>query len=137
MSHSRPLVGTAVFVFDTEWRFLLGKRKSNFWDGTWCIPGWHLEFWESFEDCVKREALEEAGVRIRNVQFLGINNDVIGERHYVTIFMRADYEDWEIIPQLDEFEEVIWTDYHSLPQNLFPIFKNFLDKNPKVLGELL
>ena len=51
--------------------------------------------------------------------------------------MRADYEDWEIIPQLDEFEEVIWTDYHSLPQNLFPIFKNFLDKNPKVLGELL
>lgn len=50
--------------------------------------------------------------------------------------MKAEYESGEIIPQFDEFEEVIWTDFGNLPENLFPIFKSFIKQHPKILQSI-
>ena len=59
--------------------------------GTLALPGGHLEFGESFENCAVREVLEETGLTIQNVRFLTATNDVMEEegKHYVTIFMGA------------------------------------------------
>jgi 8-oxo-dGTP diphosphatase len=51
-------------------------------------PGGHLEHGESFEDCAKREALEETGLEVGDVKFLTATNDVMDEgSHYVTIYV--------------------------------------------------
>lgn len=55
------------------------------------MPGGHLEFGESFENCATREVLEETGLTVQNVRFLTATNDVMEDegKHYVTIFMGA------------------------------------------------
>lgn len=56
--------------------------------GTWALPGGHLEYAESFEDCAKREVLEETGLSVQDLQFLTVTNSIPpGGHHYVTIFM--------------------------------------------------
>ena len=137
MKEKRPLVGTGVFVVKNG-KFLLGKRKSHFWDGKWCIPWWHLEFWETLEECWKRETLEEAWIQIQDIEFLGISNDILENKHYVTVFMKSTYESWEaVVTDFDEFYEWKWVDLEELPENLFDIFRNFLEKNKGVIVELL
>jgi ADP-ribose pyrophosphatase YjhB (NUDIX family) len=57
--------------------------------GTWALPGGHLEFGETFENCAEREILEETGLAIRNIQFLTATNNVMPaeNKHYVTVFV--------------------------------------------------
>ena len=57
---NRVQVGLGIIVVK-DGKVLLGKRKSAHGKGTWCFPGGHLEFSESWEDCAKRETKEETG----------------------------------------------------------------------------
>ncbi len=42
------------------------------YEGGWGLPGGLMELGESLEDTAKREVFEETGLRIANLQFLGI-----------------------------------------------------------------
>lgn len=136
-TNNRPLVWVAVFVIN-QWKFLLWKRKSEFWEWKWCVPWWHLEFWKTLEDCWARETLEESWVIVRNVEFLWIANDITKNKHYVTVFMKWKYDSWEpIVTKFDEFYEWKWVSLDSLPENLFDIFRNFLGKNKNTIESAL
>lgn len=55
MASRRPGVGLGVFVIHPDGeRILVGKRLVKDGHGQWALPGGHLEFGESFEDCAKR-----------------------------------------------------------------------------------
>lgn len=88
----KPEVGVAVLI-KKEGKLLVGRRRKSWGYGTWQMPGGHLEFGESFEDCAKRETKEEAGVEISNIRFLTVTNDFFPDekRHYITIWMVADW----------------------------------------------
>jgi 8-oxo-dGTP diphosphatase len=75
---ARPLVGTGVLVFH-EGAVLLGLRRGSHGAGTWSPPGGHLEFGEEPIECVRREALEEAGIELDDIGFAGVTNDVFVE----------------------------------------------------------
>lgn len=117
MIKKRPLIGIGVIVIK-DGRILMGKRKNVHGEGTWSLPGGHLEFGESLEECAKREVFEETGIIIKNVRVAHVTNDIFKneDKHYVTIFMISDYnsgvitnlepekcEDWYLI----SYEELI------------------------------
>jgi len=129
MENKNVRVGVWV-VLMKDWKILLWKRKNSHWDWNYQFPWWHLEFWESFEECVIRETMEESWVNIKGVKYMWLSNDVIENKHYVTIFMNALYGWWEPhVTDFDEFYEWGWFDLEKLPNNLFPIFESFLNKN--------
>lgn len=66
-----------------------GSRLFVCFSGTWAHPGGHLEFGESFEDCARREILEETGLSVSEIKFLTAVNTVMVEenKHYVTVFV--------------------------------------------------
>ena len=88
-------VGVGVFVLhssqesSTNPRFLIGKRLNSHGSGTYALPGGHLEFGETPEDCAIREVLEETGLEISEAKFLTATNDYMPAegKHYITLFM--------------------------------------------------
>ena len=85
----------------------MGRRKGSKGNGTYALPGGHLEFGEAFEECAAREAMEEAGVQIWDPKFLTATNSVLAGddqgSHYVTVFIvcRLQVED---VPRVQVME---------------------------------
>ena len=98
----RPKVGVGVIIIKGN-KVLLGKRKNSHGEGSWCFPGGHLEFNESLENCAKREVLEETGVKIKNIRFETITNDIFKDegKHYITIFM-LDFSREKLMKLIDD-----------------------------------
>lgn len=118
---SQVRVGAAVFI-GKDGRFVMLRRRGDHGGGTWGLPGGHLEFGESWEECVRRETLEETGLEIANVRFVAATNDIFKDtgKHYVTIFMRADYADGEAtIMEPEKCDALDWFTYESMPENVF------------------
>jgi 8-oxo-dGTP diphosphatase len=122
-------VGIGVFVIK-DGKFLLGKRKNTHGEGTWCLVGGHLEYGESWEDCVRREIAEEIGVKVKNIRFSGaLTNDIFKkeDKHYITIFMLCDYDSGEVkVLEPNKSECWKWFSWDDLPEPLFIPIKNLL-----------
>lgn len=118
--NQRPFVGVGSIVIKNN-KVLLLKRTSSLGNDTWCFPGGHLEFKETFEEAVRRETLEESGVAIKNTRFITATNDLYEKEniHYVTIFMLSDYDHGEAkIMEPEKSSEIGWFDWNNLPSPL-------------------
>lgn len=128
MQEKRPKVGLAVLV-KKDGKVLFGKRKNAHGEGDWCCPGGHLEFNESWEDCARRETMEETGITIKNIHFATATNDLFEKegKHYITIYMVADYDAGEVqIMEPEKCAEWRWVSWDDLPEPLFVPTKNLL-----------
>lgn len=131
MNKNRPKVGVGVIIIKNN-KILLGKRKNAHGEGTWSCPGGHLEFNESWKDCAARETMEEAGITIRNIRFGTATNDIFQaeEKHYITIFMIAEYNSGEVqIMEPDKCEKWEWFEWDKLPRHLFIPIQNLQKRN--------
>ncbi|KAK6134012.1 hypothetical protein DH2020_032201 [Rehmannia glutinosa] len=122
---SRPKVAVVVFLLKGK-KVLLGRRRSSVGRDTFALPGGHLEFGESFEECAAREVKEETGLDIHKIEYLTVINNVISKvdkpLHIVAIFMRAFLADHNQMPQNVEPEKCEgwdWYDWNDLPRPLF------------------
>ncbi|KAI8981035.1 NUDIX hydrolase domain-like protein [Pilobolus umbonatus] len=81
-------------------RCLIGQRKGSHGANTWQLPGGHLEWYESFEECAKREVYEETNLILpmNDIHFLSATNDIMKteNKHYVTIFMVCSIDKCQI-----------------------------------------
>ena len=124
----QPRVGVGVFVRH-QGKILLGKRRGSHGEGTWALPGGHLEFKEEIEACVRREIAEETSLSVGNVRFGALTNDVFEheDRHYVTIFMVCDYAGGDLrIMEPEKCEEWRWCRWDELPRPVFLPLENLL-----------
>lgn len=126
-------VGVGVIV-KKNGKVLLGKRKDAHGEGDWSFPGGHLEFGEEIEDCVRREVLEETSLKVKNIKFFFLTNDIFPKegKHYITIFMVCDYQSGELkIMEPQKCEKWGWFPFNNLPSPLFIPIKNLLKQNMK------
>jgi 8-oxo-dGTP diphosphatase len=130
-------VGIGVFVWK-DGKFLMGQRLGSHGENTWSVPGGHLELNESWEQCAKREVMEETGMNITNVRFLTATNDIFKKesKHYATIWV---YSDWQsgapAIIEPDKFIRMEWHDFKTLPAPLFePCWQNLKQAKPELFN---
>jgi 8-oxo-dGTP diphosphatase len=127
-----PKVGVGVLIFKDK-QILLGKRQSSHGEGTWAPPGGHLEFNETFEACAIREVKEEIGITIYMPEYLAVTNDIFEEeqKHYVTIFMCANFPEGKRIKTLepDKTDSWEWFNLDNLPDNLFLPLQNLIGED--------
>jgi len=124
----RPETGIGVCIIKRG-KVLLGKRKNSHGSGCWSFPGGHLEMYETWEHCAKREAYEETGIKIKNTKFIGITNDIfaVEKKHYITIFIKADYDLGVLrIREPEKCDEWKWFNWNKLPDPLFLPIENLI-----------
>lgn len=124
-------VGTGVIVV-RDGKMLVGRRKGSHAAGLYSFPGGHLDFGETWAACVLRELEEECGegmkVRVRSFEgglndALFITNDIMPQydKHYVTIFMVADWIEGEPVNmephKCDGWEWVTFEELLALADN--------------------
>ncbi|XP_030960722.1 geranyl diphosphate phosphohydrolase-like [Quercus lobata] len=127
MENNKRAVEVAVVVFLLRGKkVLLGRRRSSVGHSTFSLPGGHLEFGESFEECASRELKEETGLDIKQMELLTVKNHLFLEEpepaHYVTIFMSAVLANPEQVPQNLEPHRCDgwdWYGWDNLPKPLF------------------
>lgn len=124
----QPRVGIGVLV-ESEGKVLLGKRKNAHGASQWAPPGGHLEFGESVEDCAKRELMEEAGLEAISCTLGPWVENVMEDKHYITLFVLVHLFEGE--PQLREPEKCEgweWFSWDELPEPLFAPIASLLQK---------
>ncbi|KAL4984001.1 NUDIX hydrolase domain-like protein [Aspergillus falconensis] len=112
-TEAKPVrVGVAVFALNHENKFILGKRIGSHGADTWGLPGGHLEFGESWEECAARELEEETGIHVNknSVQYLTATNDVFEKdgKHYVTVFVGVRVEGGQEPKRLEDGKCAEW-----------------------------
>jgi len=127
----RPKIGVATLIKkDGKIAFL--KRHNSHGENTWGLPGGHLEFNETLEECAAREIKEEIGINITNIKFGALTNDIFEkeQKHYITIFMTADYESGDAkVLEPEKSKELNWFRWNELPEPLFLPVQNLLKQN--------
>ena len=130
MDRRFPKVGVAAFVVKGD-KVLLNRRSGSHGNGTWSIGGGHLEFGEEPEDCARREIMEEMGINVKNLKFIGVTNDIFKNegKHYVTIFYKCEFASGRLKTPDREFSKrwkwVTWREARK--KRLFLPINNLID----------
>ena len=124
--HKQPGVGVGVIV-ERHGKLLL-VRRSTHGAGSWSTPGGYLDPGEHPEECAIREVCEETGVRITDVHFRAISNDVHDDgKHNVTIWLSARHDGGDDeVASPEELDAVGWFPWDALPEPLYLSTRNFL-----------
>lgn len=121
-------VGIGVMIMK-DGKVLLGKRRGSHGEGEYAWPGGHMEYMESFENCAKREVMEETGMEIQNIRFLRLLNlKTYAPKHYVDVGLIVDWKSGEPkIMEKDRVEGWNWYDMDKLPAPLFSTIPSFIE----------
>ena len=103
-----PTVG--VFIFNTNGELLL--IKSHKWPDKYVVPGGHVELRERLQDAAIREAKEETGLDIYDLEFINFQEFIYDpsfwkQRHFI-FFDFACKTDSTHVQLNDEAEEYEW-----------------------------
>ncbi|MEC3884360.1 NUDIX domain-containing protein [Halobacillus litoralis] len=118
------LVGSVVMILDEKGRILLQERTSP--QGVWGLPGGLMELGESTEQVAKREAFEETGLKVKDLQLLNVysgedqfSRAPNGDEFYVVTtayFTRHFSGDYAFDPA--ETVQVKFFEFHDLPEKM-------------------
>lgn len=130
----RPLltIGCGVIIENEQEEILLQTRTD---DGKWGTPGGGMNFGETFVETAVREVYEETGLTVRDLELFGVYSGAHCVVEYpnkdlcfgaVIIFKTSVYNG-EIIPDTDESSELKFFSKESLPQNINPTCKKWIE----------
>ncbi|VVC72136.1 ADP-ribose pyrophosphatase [uncultured archaeon] len=119
-------VGAAVFVLNRKGETLFLQRHGSHGEGTWCVPGGHVDPGETPAEGARREAYEETGVRLGKMRFIGVTSDVHKKeknpekKYYVTFYFLAKVTSGKArIREPHKCARMGWFKLNKLPRNLF------------------
>jgi NAD+ diphosphatase len=113
-----PHIHPCVIVLVTRGEeFLLG-RKPEWAPGRYSLVAGFVDFGESLEECVVREVLEETGINVTNVRYVGRQNWPFPSQLMAGFV--AEYASGVIALDGDELEDACWFSRQEMPASLPP-----------------
>lgn len=110
--YDEPDAVSCAIISNKEGKYLWIIRGVEPGKGSMAFPGGFVDCGETLEDAAKREALEEAGVKITNLKYLGsfpaspiMNGETL---NIVTAFFTAETEDEGKVEDENEVSGVLW-----------------------------
>ncbi len=116
---SFPALNPAVIVLVERGDQILLARSPHFPAGMFSVLAGFVEPGETLEEAVKREVLEEVGIRIKNLNYFASQSWPFP--HSLMIAFTAQYAGGELAADQLEIEKAGWYRYDQLPQIPGPI----------------
>lgn len=111
-----PKISPAIIVAITNGNKLLMSRyrvNSNPYRGYALIAGF-VEIGETFEDTVRREVMEEVGLKVKNIRYYKSQPWAFSDSEMIGFFAELDGDD-RIVLQEDELSEAGWFTREDIP----------------------
>lgn len=108
-----PRISPCIIVSIRKGKQLLLARSFAMEAGRYSNIAGFVEAGETLEQAVAREVMEEVGIQIRNIQYIG--SQPWSFPHQLMVGFYAEYESGELTPAPDEIAEAGWWDYDQLP----------------------
>ena len=113
--------GVAVIITRRR-QVLFGKRKSAVDGFVWQLPGGWIDPGESAQQAARREVSEETGLRLQELQFVGVTNNVFSPRnHSLSLYFEAECADVDSlrVTEGDKCEAWEWKYWAEITENLY------------------
>jgi nucleoside triphosphatase len=105
-----PTVG--IFIFNQQGKLLL--LQSHKWPGAYVVPGGHVELGERIEEAAVREAKEETGLDIYDLEFINFQEFIYDpafwkHRHFIFFDYAARTDSTDVVLN-DEAQTYAWVE---------------------------
>lgn len=115
-----PGVGCGI-VFLKDDHILLLQRKKSPEVGAWGIPGGKIDFLETAEQAIRREALEETGLQAGAIRLLGLSEQLFHDecQHWFGVLFQAETFSGDMqLLEPDKHGGIDWFPLDNLPDRL-------------------
>lgn len=118
-----PLAATAAIITDGNGNILVARRSKEPAKGTFDLPGGFCDSFETAEECVAREVLEETGLRIEDAEYLfSIPNRYLYsgmELHTMDMFFLCTVKENCVVLPGDDVDSLQWLPIDRLDSDGF------------------
>ena len=109
--YPEPTVGA--LIVNDENQILLARSVK--WKDRFTLPGGHIELGETIEQALKREIMEEVGLKVEPVRLLLLQEAIYSEeffkpKHFIFLDYLCKAETTEVEVDHEEIQECVWVD---------------------------
>jgi NAD+ diphosphatase len=113
-----PHIHPCIIVLIKRGEEFLLARKPEWAAGRYSLVAGFLDFGESLEECVVREVMEETGVKVDNIRYVGSQNWPFPSQLMAGFV--ADHVSGDIVVDRLELEDAQWFSKDNMPDSLPP-----------------
>jgi 8-oxo-dGTP pyrophosphatase MutT (NUDIX family) len=114
---------TAAFITDPEGRLLVAKRAKDPAKGALDLPGGFVDLYETAEEAIQREVLEETGLQINCVRYLFSLPNIYTysgfDVHTLDMFYQCLIDDFSNLRAADDVAELFFLKPEEIRPELF------------------
>jgi len=118
-----PSAATAAFILNGRGELLVERRREEPARGTLDLPGGFCDIGETVEEGIRREVMEETGLRLTAVRYLfSLPNTYLYSQMTIPtldLFFQCEAEDIALLHAADDAAEVMWIPIADVQPALF------------------
>ena len=112
-SMTYPLISPCVLAMITKGDQILLARNNLFPEGLFSVLAGFVEVSESAEETVEREVMEEVGIKVKNIKYVGSQPWPFPSQ--LMLGYKCEYDSGELVIDEDEIVEANWYTADNLP----------------------
>lgn len=119
--NSPQAIGTCALLVNNKGQFLLGKRKNSYKAGFYGLPGGRIELNEPIMTAIKREVKEETGLEIKNLEYVGVVRENLGDFDFIHfVYVAKNVTQQPKLSEPEKCEGWTWLSLKEIDDTILP-----------------